>query len=55
MTPDYLVKDVSRTDDFRADPDLVSGERSELSDYKRSGYDRGILCRLLIWSETDEA
>jgi endonuclease G len=30
-----------RTDDFRPDPELASGERAELVDYKRSGYDRG--------------
>lgn len=32
---------VERTDDFRPDPDLAPGERSELVDYRSSGYDRG--------------
>ncbi len=39
----YLADNVPRTDDFRADPDLPRGKRSELSDYKGSGYDRGHL------------
>lgn len=39
----YLVKNAERTDDFRADNDLAEGERSELEDYKGSGYDRGHL------------
>ena len=30
-----------RTDDFRPDPELVSGRRAELEDYRNSGYDRG--------------
>jgi len=31
----------SRTDDFRADPQLPQESRAELDDYKYSGYDRG--------------
>ncbi len=31
----------SRTNDFRADPQLSIGQRSELADYRNSGYDRG--------------
>ena len=30
-----------RSNDFRPDPDLEPGQRAELKDYKRSGYDRG--------------
>jgi len=30
-----------RTDDFRPDPELISGRRAELEDYRNSGYDRG--------------
>ena len=33
----------TRSDDFRPDPDLEPGERSELKDYTGSGYDRGHL------------
>lgn len=32
---------VERKDSFKADPDLPEGKRSELSDYKGSGFDRG--------------
>ncbi len=41
LTPAELVKNVSRTDAFQPDPDLAAGERAELNDYQRSGYDRG--------------
>lgn len=33
--------DLPRKDSFHPDPDLPKDERSELSDYSRSGYDRG--------------
>jgi len=39
----YLVKKVRRTNNYRADPDLSKGQRSELEDYRGSGYDRGHL------------
>ncbi|PYE52857.1 DNA/RNA non-specific endonuclease [Deinococcus yavapaiensis] len=32
---------VPRNDDFEPDPDLSSGERAELTDYRGSGFDRG--------------
>lgn len=32
---------IERTDDFRPDPELASNERSELKDYKYSGFARG--------------
>lgn len=38
-----LVNNISRTDDFRADPAVEGGQRAELSDYRGSGYDRGHL------------
>lgn len=44
LTDTYLVQNVKRTDDFRPDPDLPKGQRSELIDYDKSGYDRGHLC-----------
>jgi endonuclease G, mitochondrial len=36
-----LVQNVKRSDNFQPDPELPSGERAELSDYRASGYDRG--------------
>lgn len=38
-----LLGDTSRTDDFRPDPEISAGKRSELVDYRGSGYDRGHL------------
>lgn len=43
LTDKYLVQNVERTDDFRPDPDLPKGQRSELIDYVKSGYERGHL------------
>ncbi|MDP2940521.1 MAG: DNA/RNA non-specific endonuclease [Candidatus Omnitrophota bacterium] len=43
LTDKYLVQNVKRTDNFRPDPDLPRGQRSELADYDHSGYDRGHL------------
>jgi endonuclease G len=43
LTDSYLVQNVPRSDDFRPDPDLPKGQRSELADYDKSGYDRGHL------------
>jgi endonuclease G len=39
----YLVKNASKRDNFRPDPDLKIGERQELKDYKGSKFDRGHL------------
>jgi endonuclease G, mitochondrial len=44
LTDAYLVQAVPRSNDFRPDLDLPKGQRSELVDYRRSGYDRGHLC-----------
>ena len=41
LTPQDLKKSVQRKNTFQADPDLLSGYRAELSDYKGSGFDRG--------------
>lgn len=43
LTSEYLIKRTDRTDDFRPDLDLPEGQRSELEDYRGSGYDRGHL------------
>jgi endonuclease G len=41
LSDSNLAGDTPRTDDFRADPSLQQGHRSELEDYRDSGYDRG--------------
>lgn len=43
LTAAYLVQNAPRTNDFRPDPDLPKGKRSEMADYDKSGYDRGHL------------
>jgi endonuclease G len=43
MTNEYFAFHVKRSNDFRPDPDVPAGKRSELRDYKRSGYDKGHL------------
>ncbi len=43
LTPNMLIKNASRTDDFRPDHKVTTGSAS-LADYKASGYDRGHLC-----------
>lgn len=40
LSTDELIKNVSRRDNFRSDPNVLTGS-AELSDYKGSGYDRG--------------
>ena len=39
-----LIKNVSRTNDFRPDPEL-HGPQASLEDYRRSGYNRGHMAR----------
>lgn len=46
-------KSVERVDAFTPDPDLPQGERAELNDYRRSGYDRGHMTPAAD-SDTDE-
>jgi len=41
LTAENLAGDAARSDDFRADPELVPGERAQPDDYKNSGFDRG--------------
>lgn len=42
LTREHLVKNASRSDDFRPDPEISTGSAT-LADYKGSGYDRGHL------------
>lgn len=41
LSASNLQGDATRTNDFRADPQLATDSRSELTDYRYSGYDRG--------------
>lgn len=41
LTRDRVHGSVKRSNDFRPDPDLAPGQRAELGDYRKSGYDRG--------------
>lgn len=41
LTEEKVSAIMPRSNDFRADPDLDVGDRAELSDYSKSGYDRG--------------
>ncbi len=52
LTAGRMEGTVARTNDFRADPDLAPGERSELADYRGSGFDRGHMApaRAMAWS-----
>ncbi|HNW49963.1 MAG TPA: DNA/RNA non-specific endonuclease [Prolixibacteraceae bacterium] len=43
LTPDFILSDLDRTEDFREDPQVPTGSAT-LADYKGSGYDRGHLC-----------
>lgn len=42
LTPEKTVKTTDRKDNFRPDPKVITGSAT-LSDYKKSGYDRGHL------------
>lgn len=41
LTPAEFSGDAARDDHFAPDPDLSADEAAQLSDYRRSGYDRG--------------
>ena len=41
LTAEKLKGSTPRTDNFQPDPELSSGQRAELNDYRASGYDRG--------------
>lgn len=53
LTKAKMLGNHPRTEDFRPDPDLEEGERAELKDYKKSGYDRGHMAPAgsMRWSE----
>jgi endonuclease G, mitochondrial len=55
LTKADLEGTASRKDNFRPDPDLASGRRSELQDYKSSGYDRGHMAPAADFKRSVEA
>lgn len=54
LTEEQLVKNASRSNDFRPDPKIIS-ESASLSDYKGSGYDRGHLTPAADMGFSEEA
>jgi endonuclease G len=50
-----LNGDEERTDDFRPDPTLEDDDRSELRDYRSSGYDRGHMAPAADFSRSHRA
>lgn len=55
LTAQDLQGTVTRRDDFRPDQQLPPGSRSELSDYRGSGYDRGHNAPAADFKRSDEA
>ncbi len=54
LTPEKLVKNASRGDNFRSDPEITTGS-ADLADYRGSGYDRGHLAPAADMSYSEEA
>ena len=55
LTKENLQGQANRKDNFRPDPDLPEGKRSELEDYKKSGFDRGHMAPAADFKRSDEA
>lgn len=55
LTRDNLAGDARRRDNFHPDPELSTGLRSELADYRRSGYDRGHMAPAAAFKRSDVA
>lgn len=55
LTRADLEGTAERTDDFRPDPDLPVGSRSELEDYRGSSYDRGHMAPAADFTRSPEA
>ncbi|MBR1537102.1 MAG: DNA/RNA non-specific endonuclease [Treponema sp.] len=54
LTEEQLVKNASRSNDFRSDPEILTASAS-LADYKGSGFDRGHLTPAADMSFSEEA
>lgn len=54
LEKEELVKNASRGNDFRPDPEITTGSAS-LADYKKSGYDRGHLAPAADFAFSEEA
>lgn len=54
LTREKVHGSVPRSNDFRPDPEFPAGQRSELADYRKSGYDRGHMApaAAMRWSTT---
>ena len=55
LTKENLQGDAKRKDSFRPDSALPKGKRSELEDYKDSGYDRGHMAPAADFKRSKEA
>jgi endonuclease G len=55
LTKEDLQGDANRKDSFRPDSTLPKGKRSELADYKDSGYDRGHMAPAADFKRSAEA
>lgn len=55
LSREELKGNAKRVSDFRPDPDLPAGKRSELEDYRSSGYDRGHMAPAADFKRSSEA
>ena len=55
LTKENLRGNANRKNNFRPDPDLPEGKRSEPADYESSGFDRGHMAPAADFKRSDEA